>query len=554
MKKHLIRHKNKRIHILTILLCFIYSASSINAASKEYLKYGLIQDISSISGKINLFRDIKAKPLASLEMHKLTSQRGKETKTFQSYFPEELWLHDQHAGTWINNICTVSVYKMRLPVPEKIPTLLKKGQQTFVSKEAYNTWKTEVESEKTEWSDEKIVTWLQYLTKLKFQLPPETLKRGGAKKSTTKCFKPESGSDNDIIYVITNSYTPEEPVVLRYQLKPAEDREHQKNIKAVATSLATMTFYKPKKNTTNSKEKVFSSYKYKKKNIERSPEYIASRDVVKKSIQNLPDWWFLETDNFVMVSNIKNQKTILDLSKNLENSRNVFTQYYPVETPLKAVSVARMFESRDEYVNFVGEEHKWSGGIWMSSKKELVVSPMNWGSRTEQRKMMIKTTFHEAFHQYIYFATGEKHTASWFNEGNAQFFEEIDFRGTKFSIEINEREAKNMLRYTSLEDINHIINVSHSNFYKSSDRSKNYTLSWGLMFFLQKGAPIMKEKNNYHEIPMKYYRAILTNNAEKANRIAWEGVDMELFADDFKKFWESSSLIKRADRYDPLKK
>jgi len=79
-------------------------------------------------------------------------------------------------------------------------------------------------------------------------------------------------------------------------------------------------------------------------------------------------------------------------------------------------------------------------------------------------------------------------------------------------------------------------------------------LAWGLLFFLQKGAPIMRGKNSYNEIPMKYYdAAIKTRDPDKATKIAWDGVDMEQFAKDFTKFWNNNTLIKKAIRFDPLK-
>jgi hypothetical protein len=97
--------------------------------------------------------------------------------------------------------------------------------------------------------------------------------------------------------------------------------------------------------------------------------------------------------------------------------------------------------------------------------------------------------------------------------------------------------------------------MSSQEFYSESGRSDNYPLAWGLLFFLQKGAPIMRSKNNYHEIPMKYYEAVIkTRDANKATDIAWKDVDMQKFADDFTKFWNSNSLIKKAIRFDPLKK
>ena len=97
--------------------------------------------------------------------------------------------------------------------------------------------------------------------------------------------------------------------------------------------------------------------------------------------------------------------------------------------------------------------------------------------------------------------------------------------------------------------------MNHNEFY-GINKTQNYILAYGLMFFLQKGVRIMKGKykNNYSEIPAKYYQAILkTRDASQATKIAWRDVDMKKFKQIFDKFWASKSLIKRANRYDLLK-
>jgi len=75
-----------------------------------------------------------------------------------------------------------------------------------------------------------------------------------------------------------------------------------------------------------------------------------------RNIQNLKGWWYLETDNFVIASDLKNKKTISELQVNLEKCRSVFNQYYPQQHPLKAVSVCKVFESRDEYQGYVEDK------------------------------------------------------------------------------------------------------------------------------------------------------------------------------------------------------
>ena len=179
---------------------------------------------------------------------------------------------------------------------------------------------------------------------------------------------------------------------------------------------------------------------------------------------------------------------------------------------------------------------------------------MNWGSRREKRKIMAQVTLHEAFHQYIFFATGERQTAVWFNEGMAQFFEGAEFKSSKIRINPLSRKTPKMPALANKGKIDNMLKMPHSEFY-GTNKNQNYTLAWGMLYFMLKGAPVMKGCEAYAKIPRKYYDAIIeTGKAKKATEIAWEGVDTYKFAEKFKKFWNSRKLMKRAAKYNPLKK
>ncbi len=533
--------------IVIILISAIF-AIPVYGAKKAYLRTGKSIDLSPIGVNLKICKGLEANPAGSIKIYSFMQTRGSESKKIEAYNPQDLWLRDQLAGKWISREAALSIYTLTMLPPKNIT----KFHQNLVLKKAFDEWKEKQSKNKVEWSDQNISDWLNSLTNAQFTtLPP--LKRGAPRQSTTKIFTTDS-LPNDLFYIVISNYSKETPILIHYKISPHLDRS--KSLKTIASTIASMRLFKPKLNSGAAKKRIVSnSRSLKKTNKERSPEYIASRDAVIKAIQNLKDWWYVETDNFIMVANIKNKKTARDLSTNLEKSRTVYTQFYPLKTPLKAVSVARMFEERDQYVSYVGPALRWSGGVWMASIKELVVSPMNWGSKVERRKMMIETTLHEAFHQYLFFATGEKNNAMWFNEGNAQFFETIKIRSGKPSIGINTNKAEMMKQLTSLNRIRQMLTMGPQEFYSEKGRKNNYALAWGLVFFMQKGAPVMKEKNSYHEIPEKYYDAMITTgNSQKATEIAWKDVDIEKFTSDFQKFWNSKTLVSKAIRFDPLKK
>ena len=80
------------------------------------------------------------------------------------------------------------------------------------------------------------------------------------------------------------------------------------------------------------------------KKKEVSAEYAANREKVIKDIQNLKNWWFLETENYIIASNLKNKKTISELQLNIEKCRSVYKKYYPKRNSVIAVCVCKVFE------------------------------------------------------------------------------------------------------------------------------------------------------------------------------------------------------------------
>jgi hypothetical protein len=290
------------------------------------------------------------------------------------------------------------------------------------------------------------------------------------------------------------------------------------------------------------------------KNADWSPEYQASREQVIRNIENLKDWWYLPTDNFILVANLENRKTIRTIEENLETCRRVFTEFYPIKQPLKSVSVCRVFQERDEYITYVGEEQKWTGGLWDSSRKELAISPSDWGSVRLQRELLVNVVFHESFHQYIFYATGEIHTPIWFNEGNATFFEGIEFKaGKKFDLLPTHRyrQVSDMAK-GGMPPVEKFLKMSHDEFV-GGNRLNNYAMVWALVYFLRKGCPVIKKEAEYGSILSRYYDAVLEcRDPEKATDIAWAGVDMAQFNVDFADFWSNQGKVKKSGRVAPI--
>lgn len=544
---------------LTVSLFFLLSSHDLMARRRSsyshYIRPGKTFNMPSIGLKGKLIRDAKAAPIASIDERILTQKfsDGKINK-ITAFFPEDLWLRDQIAGTWKHPLCTISIYRMTLPPPADLASICTLNGHDYVLKASYEAWEKNIDVADLDWSDENISKWLQYMCKKNFENSPKIIRRG-TRNATTRRFIPDNDDQSDLFYVVTSSSSPKTPFLIRYEFAPGG--ANKKNLKVVLQSLNSMTFSKPKEVKDSSKRKKISikrTSKRKKGGVERSPEYLASKRAVIDSIKNMRNWWYVETDNFIMVADIKSQATAKALALNLERSRNLYTKIFPLKKPLRSVSVARMFATREEYLNYVGPDLQWSGGVWMSSRKELAVSPMSWGSRRETRKLMAQVTLHEAFHQYIYFATGERQNAVWFNEGMAQFFEGTEFKSSKIRIKPLTRKVPRIPALANKQNIEDMLKMPPVEFY-GQNKNQNYNLAWGMLYFMLKGAPVMKGCAEYAEIPSKYYDAMIkTGNAMKATKIAWKGIDTYTFAQKFKAFWNSRKLMKRASKFNPLKK
>jgi hypothetical protein len=528
------------LKILFVGILALVLFNSAYAESKSAARIGREEIIVAEGMKIKLFKDAIPKPIPPVTVEKLQSSNGEKV---EAYAPEDLWVHDQYVGSWGCDEGMISIFKITLPVPAD----LKRVFRNLVLKSDYDNWK---EEKSPDWNGKAVADWIKFFSGGKVKnTDGEAIQKDIPKKNRITCYYYDdvSGKSRRRLYIAECADRPNDKYLIVYDLSP--EAVTVKSEEAINQSLQSISFLTPKP----AEAKPLTPAKAAAKGRDYSQAYLESKEKVIQSIRSLKGWKYFETENFILVTNIDNRKTLTELQTNLERSRNAFDQFYPLKIPLKAVSVCKIFESREEYLSYVGEAMKWSAGIWMADKKELVISPMAWGTQTNNRKIMTNIAFHEGFHQYIYYAADEVTSDVWFNEGNACFFEGIDFKsGDKVKIDLTNR-VEGMKRITgSGTRLENFIGLDYRDFY-SGNLEQNYSLAWGLMFFLQKGATILRKKNNYSEIPSKYYDALIeTKDGRKATKIAWAGIDMDKFSRDFTDFWKNDALIRRAEMFDPL--
>ena len=273
----------------------------------------------------------------------------------------------------------------------------------------------------------------------------------------------------------------------------------------------------------------------------QTPEFLASVQQVKDSIRNLDDWWCAESRRYIVLSNTRRGNNMLlnTISHDMNALWPVYQECLPPFKPIQAVSVIRIIGTGAEYVRYVGQNISWSAGVWMAERRELVIRALEGKIGRPQCERIMGVIYHEGFHQYVFYATGGRETASWFNEGHAGMFEgaEIKPNGKVTIRETARRYEVEQVISRERVDLGRLFHLSYSEFYAPATLGENYAMAWALVYYLEKGAAT--EHPEYARIIDRYMQALRDPkvDADAATDAALEGVDMKALEKAFIKFW-----------------
>ncbi len=518
------------------LAILIVSAAAIlpaAAAVNTAITLGPLISLPSLGMRFKVFRDMKAMPLS---MPGFRAIRNDGTKLLSEL---EWWRFRQSAGVWGNDQARIQIGNIFYA-----PT----GGGSFATEAELQQKYTPL---KTMLSDEKLSQWISEFSGSKvLGLGKNKPSLFGASAVEYLLESPDPKTTR-IAYLLTPGSDRNRRIFVLYDFAGTETREQFD--RAVRQSLGSMTFSIPKRDDKRL-QTGWGSSRFRK---ERSPEYEASRSRVIDNIRNFRDWWYMETENYIFVSNQKDKRTMLRLRDDLERARaDVYPLFFPMKEEPRAVSVVRVFNDRSEYLAYIGGDMQWSGALWSPRTQELVISPLDDRiPEVYQQMVLLQNAFHEGFHQYLHYAIGEVMPSMWFNEGMAQFFEGIDFRGSRPSIDLPElakREILPMFR-NGTPDVAALIKLDRDGFYDEKNLSGNYQLARALCFYLMKGCMVDGNAAKYGSILRTYYDTLLeSGDAAAADAAAWKGVDLARLSADLKTFWNDEKLVRRAERYNPL--
>ena len=145
----------------------------------------------------------------------------------------------------------------------------------------------------------------------------------------------------------------------------------------------------------------------------------------------------------------------------------------------------------------MGAAHKWSGGLWMPDQRELVISSPEQAGGARMKEIVGDVVYHEATHQYIFYALNKESPAVWFDEGMAEFFEmaRLSRNGVLFEENDDHRERVLKLIKENKADLAALMAIDHPTFYDAANtddepRRNHYALAWSVVYYLLKGAPL----------------------------------------------------------------
>ncbi len=252
-------------------------------------------------------------------------------------------------------------------------------------------------------------------------------------------------------------------------------------------------------------------------------------------------WWEEDNEQYKFMTNLdraKGGKFVKDAMSLMVAMRKAYEFYVPPQKSIGKCTV-RVFKTLADYKEYLAGttsgELDFSCGLWDPSREELLIA-------ADDVKAAQKTMRHEAFHQYLYYATGYGHHAIWFNEGHACFFENVKYNPAKKTVDILDTGNRAMWTGKDPEGIamemQKIIGYTREEFY-SGDINSHYVASWALVYFLEKGAYTAEEFAPWRQVVPEYLKAIAQGaDAKSATGQAFATVTGRDLAADFLEFWK----------------
>ncbi len=235
-------------------------------------------------------------------------------------------------------------------------------------------------------------------------------------------------------------------------------------------------------------------------------------------------WKVEDTENYIVLYDTPDQPLVRKIIRDLELLRVEYQKLFPSEKPVESVSTVRICKSRDEYLSYGGPP--MSAGYWNWDAEELVF----YDAEVQDKSHHVSDAntfivlYHEAFHQYIHYSTGELPPHSWFNEGHGDYFSGATIRDGKMrSIGPNPWRLKTIQgavkdgKHVPLRDL---LSYEQAQYYANPYIC--YAEGWSLIYFLRKSELVAK-RPEWAQILPTYFAELKSGYAAEIAKLEAAG-------------------------------
>ncbi len=510
------------------------------------LRFGDSRQLPELGLQLRILANAREKPLPTPKIYPYQIISGTVTLDRVEWVaPREMWIAEQHAAEWVDaqgNALLLAV--VRTPPPDGL-------SQDHVSREAYAATRPAPLAPGA-WRLEDLARWASAYTGAALEgarparRPPRLADRVD--------FTPVPADGSLLASVVrlgapvgTRAADPDTPwLLLALRLGPRTDPDLARRTLDTRFWPYVQAMSGPAQPLASPDDAAEGTAP------QRSDTFNASRRQATDGIRHLRDWWLLESDTYLLLTNIRTgeRPAARALLADLERLHGAFAQMIPPRVAIDAVSVIRIPAGEAEYIRYVGEALAWSGGLWMPQRQELILRAPDTGGARVQRETLRRAAYHEAFHQYLHYALDRVLTSAWFNEGHAALFEtvEIQSRGVRILEDpAKARALEALLRERDLT-LESILTLSYEGFYApdETERQANYVLAWGLVYYLRRGPT---DRSPCADVIPRYIDVLMeTRDEQAATRAAFAEIPPAELMRDLRAFWSSPARRAAAQR------
>ena len=251
---------------------------------------------------------------------------------------------------------------------------------------------------------------------------------------------------------------------------------------------------------------------YARKNLKGIPYRIQVRlDLVR-------GWKAEDTENYIVVFDTLDEPLMRRVLRDLELVRKEYEKMFPPSKPVDAVSTVRICKNHAEYSSYGGPPR--SAGYWNWVDEELVFYDAEVVNKNHQRSDAdtFIVLYHEAFHQYIHYSTGELPPHSWFNEGTGDYFSGSVIKdGRLQKIGPNPwrlHTIKDAIRADEFVPWKDMIKYEQPQYYNPEIVHICYAQGWSMIYFLRK-SELVEKRPEWKKILPTYFDTLKAVYGEK---------------------------------------